>query len=391
MRFITADLLFTETNELEKGKVLELSDQGKILQVHSKNDLENAKVEHHKGILCPGFINTHCHLELSHMLGKIDSGTGLLHFIGDVVKTRGAAAEVIQNAISGADESMFEAGIQAVGDISNQKDTIDVKKKSQIRYYNFIECFDFLQDENAMKEFSKYQRVYDAFKLKDGDQKSLVPHAPYSVSDRMYDLISAENGSEVKTISIHNQETQAEQQLFISKSGAFIDFYKGFGVGLDDFKASGNTSIFHAIERMPAHNRNLFVHNTLTSRDDIEVTNKKLSHVYWATCPNANLYIENTLPDYKIYIETNACMTIGTDSLTSNWQLSILEEMKTIQKYQSFVELETLLTWATINGAKALGFDNELGSFTPGKTPGILLLEGIDAQNIQNAKVKRLI
>jgi imidazolonepropionase-like amidohydrolase len=67
-------------------------------------------------------------------------------------------------------------------------------------------------------------------------------------------------------------------------------------------------------------------------------------------------------------------MTIGTDSLTSNWQLSILEEMKTISRYQSYVPFETLLGWATINGALALGMEETLGSLSVGKSPGILNL-----------------
>jgi cytosine/adenosine deaminase-related metal-dependent hydrolase len=67
-------------------------------------------------------------------------------------------------------------------------------------------------------------------------------------------------------------------------------------------------------------------------------------------------------------------MTIGTDSLTSNWQLSILEEMKTISKYQSYIPFDTLLQWATLNGARALGMEQELGSIEAGKKPGLLLL-----------------
>lgn len=67
-------------------------------------------------------------------------------------------------------------------------------------------------------------------------------------------------------------------------------------------------------------------------------------------------------------------MTIGTDSLTSNWQLSVLEEMKTIAKYQSYVPFETLLQWATLNGAMALGMHDLLGSLEEGKSPGVLHL-----------------
>jgi aminodeoxyfutalosine deaminase len=116
------------------------------------------------------------------------------------------------------------------------------------------------------------------------------------------------------------------------------------------------------------------VHNTLTSPEDIQAAQAWSDQVYWATCANANLYIENRLPFYQHFIHTGARMTIGTDSLTSNWQLSILEEMKTISRYQSYVHFDTLLQWATLNGAMALGMEDEMGSLEIGKTPGVLVL-----------------
>jgi cytosine/adenosine deaminase-related metal-dependent hydrolase len=124
-------------------------------------------------------------------------------------------------------------------------------------------------------------------------------------------------------------------------------------------------------------NRTLFVHNTLTSRADIAAAQAWSPHVFWATCPNANLYIENRLPNYAAFLDAGARVTIGTDSLTSNWQLSILEEMKTIARYQRFVPFEALLRWATLHGAQALGFDDTLGSLEVGKTPGILVIQGV--------------
>jgi cytosine/adenosine deaminase-related metal-dependent hydrolase len=141
-------------------------------------------------------------------------------------------------------------------------------------------------------------------------------------------------------------------------------------------------------------NRNLFVHNTLTTKEDIENAHLQLSKekVFWATCPNANLYIENCLPNYKNFIETNAQVCIGTDSLTSNWQLSILEEMKTILKYQSYVDFETVLTWATINGAKALGFADSLGTVEIGKTPGLVLIKKMEDGKLTNqSKSKKIV
>ena len=178
-------------------------------------------------------------------------------------------------------------------------------------------------------------------------------------------------------MSIHNQETPPEEALFLEKKGGFLDFYGKFGISLDKFEATGQSSIYYALANMNPANRTIFVHNTLTSRPNIEAAQAWSPHTFWATCPNANLYIENRLPDYSVFLDTQARVTIGTDSLTSNWQLSVLEEMKTIARYQSYVPFSALLRWATLNGAQALGFDDTLGSLEVGKTPGIVLIQGV--------------
>jgi cytosine/adenosine deaminase-related metal-dependent hydrolase len=78
--------------------------------------------------------------------------------------------------------------------------------------------------------------------------------------------------------------------------------------------------------------------------------------------------------------------------LTSNWQLSVLEEMKTIARFQSYVPFTTILRWATINGAEALGFEDNLGSIEVGKRPGLLLLNlGEDEKLRADTVVKRVI
>lgn len=84
-------------------------------------------------------------------------------------------------------------------------------------------------------------------------------------------------------------------------------------------------------------------------------------------------------------------VVLGTDSLASNDCLSIWEEIKTLQHNCKGIALETLLKWATINGARALQMFDSLGSFEKGKRPGVLLIETADLQNLENASVKRIV
>lgn len=383
MKKISADWVYPIASEPIENGVVILDDSGKILALDQRHNHDLASLDIRKGILTPGFINTHCHLELSHMKGLVATGTTLIPFITGVVTKRAAAEKVIQKAIEKAENEMIKSGIVAVGDISNVPDTFAQKAKGRLNYYTFIEMFDFLQTQNTAVEFEKYRAVYDVLSLAEGSQKSVVPHAPYSVSRDLFQKINDFNEKSNITVSIHNQETQPEQDLFQKGEGAFYDFYGKFGVSLDGFVAPKKTAIHYALENMNPSVRTLFVHNTLTSKADIEAAHEWSPNVFWATCPNANLYIENRLPNYQNFLDTNARVTIGTDSLTSNWQLSIIEEMKTIQRFQSYVPLETLLKWATLNGAEALGFADKLGSLAVGKTPGLALL------SVENGKILR--
>ncbi len=374
MRIISADYIHTGHGKVLKDTAVVINEEGKIVEIKGFSNFDAGQVEKLHGHLIPGLVNTHCHLELSHMKGKVATGTSLIPFISNVVSFRDMPQDLILQAIKDGDEYMYENGIVAVGDISNKADTKEQKEKSKIAYYTFVEMFDFLQDEWAGNEFEKYHQVYLEQARSGNNKVSAVPHAPYTVSPSLFKKINALNTDQA-TVSIHNQETPPENELFLTGNGQFQDFYKGFNIPLDKFKANGKTSIHYAIEHMDPKQRTLFVHNTLTTDKDIAAANAWSENVYWATCPNANLYIENRLPNYQYFIDANAKLTIGTDSLTSNWQLSVWEEMKTINRYQSYVDFSTLLQWATLNGAKALGMGKDLGSIEVGKTPGLNLVE----------------
>lgn len=393
MHKFSADRVFPVSSAPIENGVVITDDAGQILAIERREYHDPASLQILPGVLIPGFVNTHCHLELSHMKGRVHTGTGLIPFITGVVTQRNAAAEVIADAIEQAERDMLAGGIVAVGDISNAPDTFAVKAKGRLRYYTFVELFDFLQEAGSDKTMADGMAVYEQLGLAAGSQKALVPHAPYSVSTGLFQKIRDFNPAKGITISIHNQETPPENELFLHKTGGFIDFYGKFGISLDTFQATGRPSIYYALQHLNPQQRTLFVHNTLTTRDDIRAAQSWSEQVYWASCPNANLYIENRLPDYQAFLDTDAQVTIGTDSLTSNWQLSVLEEMKTIARYQSYVPFETLLQWATLNGALALGFDDALGSFEVGKKPGVLSLQGLDAGGRlgRDARVERLI
>jgi len=371
MKKISADVVITNTGAPLTNHTVICDDTGKILAIES-SDL-HSEAQHHRGVLVPGYINAHCHLELSHLKGVIPTGTGLVPFIQGILSQRDFPEEEVMAAIQAADQEMSDNGIVAVGDISNKSDTAATKRASKLRYHTFVEMFDLFQPFMTAETISTNQEVYDSHSDQQGHKKSFVPHAPYSVSPAIYEFIRANNKSDA-TVSIHNQELTAENEFFQHKTGKMISFYESIGLSLEAFTGSGKNSINYAIEHMDPSQRTLFVHNTASQAEDIALAQSWSPYTYWATCPNANLYIENKLPQYDLFGKADAIMCIGTDSLSSNWSLSIYEEMKTIKRYQSALSDIEIIRWATANGADALGY-SDLGRIAVGTSPGFNLIE----------------
>lgn len=396
MPLFKAPLIYTSSDKgALENHIIKTDDQGKILIIdHSSrfNIIDERPLET-KGIIIPGMINAHCHLELSHMKGMIPTGTGLVEFIRNIITRRNADVQIIKQAISNAVKEMKANGIVAIGDISNVTDSFDEKEKGELYYHSFIEAFDLMQNVKTVSEYEKSKSVYDVLKESPKNKKALVPHAPYSVSDQLFKLIFDHRDSSVST-SIHHQETEAENQFISSRKGALVDFFEGFGLTLSSYTPTGRLASSRVIRHMASDQKTLLVHNTMSTTDDIKTIESWNQQAYWVTCPNANLYIENRMPEYQNWLDQNVKICIGTDSLASNWQLSILEEMITIHNYHSYISTEELIRWATINGARALGFDSILGSIEVGKTPGLVAIEGYDIVKnplVNGSKALRLI
>ncbi|MFB6455699.1 amidohydrolase family protein [Chitinophaga sp. Hz27] len=360
-------------------KVLILDENG-VVEGISDEKQAGTDVIFHDGILLPGFINTHCHLELSHMKNVIPEKTGLPTFLTTVMKQRNTNADLQETAMEQAAAAMWSAGISAVGDISNGPATISQKKNSQLYFHTFVECMG-VADAGAESRYQYSMDVLHQFETLNGPMhnSSIVPHAPYSVSKTLFDKIA--NTPDNTPFSIHNQETSAENELYATKTGSFLDFYNTFGMDASGFQPTGTGSLeaylpyFH-LQKI------ILVHNTFSTATDVRFAEQQSSDVWWCLCPLANLYIENRLPDINLLREMNCKISIGTDSLASNHQLSVWEEIKTIRQHFPEIPLEELLQWGTSNGAIALGIANKYGSFQPGAQPGVVLIHNDQASRL---------
>lgn len=376
MRYLTSDIIFTAFSSPIYDGVIVVDDDGKIVGLLEDNQqIDSANLEYFRGALCPGFINTHCHLELSHLQGELASKTGLPHFINSIGQIRKASQRRKDDALKLADRQMYNNGIVAVADISNTADSFSSKANSAIYYYTFIELF----SSNPHKAEEVFERGLKLSELCN-TPNSLTPHANYSVSLPLFEKIRHHNKGEI--ISIHSQETSEEDTMFLNGTGKLLSQL----IAKDFFKYTGKTALQSTLPLLP-ESPILLVHNTFTKKEDMTEAISNFDKLYWCTCPKANLYIENQLPNYQQFIDAQVKMTIGTDSLASNDTLSILEEMKTIQSY---VSLDLLMEWACKNGAEFLGLD-ALGTLKKGKIPGINYINHIiDGKLTADSQVKKL-
>ncbi|HVU57085.1 MAG TPA: amidohydrolase family protein [Puia sp.] len=426
MRKFKADYLFTGKEMAEAGSVLVINDQGAVETILPAAEAGEG-VESFAGLLTPGFVNCHCHLELSHMKGVLPERTGLVDFLLSVIRGRGATTtgatdsspSGILNAITAAEDSMLHNGIVAVGDICNTTLTLPQKAEGRLFYHNFIETMGFIE-HSAPDRYAASVNIYkdfaEAYTLPI-EANSLVPHAPYSVSTRLFQMIANFPGNHLLTI--HNQESADENVFSQTGQGNFLRLYQGLGLDTSFFKGTGKRSLAAYLPHFYKNQTILLVHNVDTREEDLQwwagwrdtqadpdktqpaahpgktdpaKASRGVPNLYFCLCPNANLYISGQLPDVDLLQRYGCDIVLGTDSLASNHQLDILEEMKTLQGYFPDLSTATLLQWATSNGAKALQLDGVLGTFAPGKQPGVVLIEGMENGRLtRHARPQRLI
>jgi cytosine/adenosine deaminase-related metal-dependent hydrolase len=392
-RKFQGDALFTGSELLDDTFVLVTDNKGVVADIVPVNEA-GEDILKLNGWLSPGFVNSHCHIELSHMKGLIPEHTGLVDFVITIMKQRHFPEEEILQAISDAEDAMIETGIVAVGDISNNAISVTQKAKNQLAYYTFLELSGFTP-YIAQSRFDKGLEYYQKFKQIHSNSHSLsmAAHAPYSVSQELWKLM--EPYFKNKTTTLHNQETDFEDDFFKNKSGDFIRLYEHLHVNLDFFAATGKSSLQSVATNFNSAKNTLLVHDVFTKEDDIHFI-QALSEIqqnkyHYCLCINANQYISDAIPPIDLFRKNNCNIVVGTDSLASNHQLSILDELKTISKYFTNIPLEEQLQWATLNGAQALGFEH-LGSFEKGKNPGVILIDQIENKAItKNSIAKRLL
>jgi len=391
MKRFSAQYIFTNTGKALKRAVVEAENDGTIISItDTGGDLkETDSVEFYNGIIVPGFVNCHCHLELSHLKNKIGSRQGLGKFINQIRETRVTSEEKIMASALSADKEMYLGGIVLCADICNTDLTFTLKKESNIEYFNLIEVFgiDPEKAEKRMKEAVSLVKAAEDLGL----SCSVVPHSAYSLSLPLFTLLR--NATEKNTVSsVHFMESADETVFLDNHSGSIMDSYTESGL-IPPLLQTVKDHTSAILREITSSGNLILVHNTYVTCETIKKL-KCRDNLFWCLCPNSNMYIEERIPPADLLTSEECIITIGTDSLASNNRLSILEELKTLQAHFPEISLEEMIRWATLNGAKALGKNDIYGKIEPGSRPGLMLLQNVDLLNLKllpSSTVKRLL
>ncbi len=377
-RKFQAEKIFDGKSYLDGQHVLVTTTAGIIENIIPGSEAGD-DVQQLPGILAPGFINCHCHLELSHMKGLIPEKTGLVDFVFKVVTERHHPEEEILQAIADAEDEMLGNGIVAVGDICNNTLTLPRKQNRRLHYYNFIEASGWLpavselRSERAKQLYEQFESINDH---RSPGNVSIVPHAPYSVSGKLWEAIRPYFAN--KVVCIHNQETAFEDAFFLEGTGDFTRMYQMMKIDNSHHQPTQRSSLRSYFDQLITAKNIILVHNTFIKEEDIRYAAQLVrsnGQLFFCLCINANQYIEQAMPPVDLLRSNHCNIVLGSDSLASNWSLSILDEIKTIRRHFPGIPLEEILVWATSNGAKALGMESMLGSFEKGKNPGVICFD----------------
>ena len=347
------------------------------------------------GAIVPGFVNAHCHVELSHLHKKFRKGTGMAGFIDQINELRDwAGRDAKIKLVREWMDKMWEDGVSAMADISNDDSSFEVKKDHKMYTRTFLEVFGSEPHmcEGVMQDVTKLSEIADEA----GIDAAPTPHSCYTMSPQLLSA-SAAAGLEKGYLSYHSQESQEEEDLLRYGSGAMYDNRKRSGMSTPP--VTGESSLKYFLDRLaeaapaPYAQHILLVHNVCLEQEDIDAAGKVMKNVYWAICPLSNIFIHNALPPIPLMRKNGLAIALGTDSLSSNDDLDMVKEMYCLHSNFPEVPMAEILTWASLNGARFLSKDSVLGTLTPGKRPGLVRINEIDENGFVTAdsRSKRII
>jgi cytosine/adenosine deaminase-related metal-dependent hydrolase len=313
------------------------------------------------GVLLPGLVNAHCHLELSPLDGQAPFARGFVPWVEAVVAARGRRAEDAERSRAEAIRSLEERGTVAVGDVSNALEHLDQLAASRLRAVVFLEL---LAWDPARAEATitwAEERLAEARRVPTpAVEVRLAAHAPHSVSPELLRRLVERGG----VGAIHLAESPEESRFLARGDGPWADFLERRGLGHVGFRPPGTSPVEYVDGLGLLHPALVVVHAVHVGEEDrVRLARRGVSV---AVCPRSNRNIGVGTADVPALVAAGVRLCLGTDSLASVETLDLLDDAVCLTRQFPALDPAAVVRMATAGGAEALGL-NDLGTITPGK------------------------
>ncbi len=323
-------------------------------------------VELGDAVLAPGLVNAHTHLDLTVLRGLLD-GLPFFDWIRGIITLRAmlTVEETLDSARLGAVEAL-ESGITTVADTAPTLASLDAMLELGLRGIGYLEVFgpDPVQCDAAVSELAT--RVADArARATPRVQVGVSPHAPYSVSDELFQATARFARDQGLRLATHLAESEAESDLIARGSGPFASMLAARGI---DASPRARTPValleqLGVLEMM--RERALLIHCVRCDAIDLSTIGSRRNNV--ALCPHSNRYFAHGAAPHHEMIQAGIVPAVGTDSMASNDAMDILGEARTARGYPETATPIDVWQMATVLGTHALGLSADAGTLTTGK------------------------
>lgn len=351
---------------ISRGKIKDFG-KSSVLRKRYKGASE---IDLGKGILLPGFINAHTHLELGWIPERLRSFRGFAGWLGQIVKEKRKGVDLgdIIRAVEEGVNTVIRSGVTTVGEISSYSGMdIPILKGSGLRTVLFREILDSNEGDT---DFSSLERdtIFE---------ERLFPHSPYSCSPAVLKKALRSYRRNSVPLGIHLAESPDEAAFARGEENGIEK--KIFPlIGKAPFKRPRVETPVAYLRKtgLLDGTRITLVHMVQVSNDEA----KELCEMDAAVvlCPRSNFFLQVGAPPVSEYAKFKR-LGIGTDGLSSNYNLEFFEEMRFLHMLLSGSEGQraAFLTVyaATLGGAGALYLEDRIGSIAPGKEADLLFIK----------------
>lgn len=347
------------------GRIMEIGGRVELRKRHPRV----TSLELGRGILLPGFVNAHAHLELGWIRQRLGNFNGFMEWLEQIIKAKklDATREEIEESTKKAMESLISSGVTTIGEVSSYGG-IDkpILKTSGIRAVLFVELFD------RHGDFWKNQRFEKDLLL----EERPFPHAPYSCStDFLKKVVKFQSKTKIP-LGIHLAESPDEVRFLRGHKNGFEQRIFPL-IEKDNFRRIKSNSPFQYLKRLRFFHKAKVTAVHMVQVYPAEIEELKKNDVGVVLCPRSNYFLKVGAPPLKHYFKLER-IGIGTDGLSSNFNFNFFEELRFFYLLANGMAARDIPFFtvyaATLGGAKSIFLEHKIGSIEKGKDADLIFL-----------------